>query len=150
MFLIIIISQIVPCSRKIILLTFKYTISLLHHHPNRKLNDICLVSGPEKKRNSRSKIENKPLLCYTGVSREKGNLHGRNTPDARDEEIRIHPFSPWGGKRGEGVKDGRCYSKNPLYQLWSCFLSRKGAAPTSPLPPRLPQGFSTLFMKITH
>lgn len=43
----------------------------------------------------------------------------------RDEEIRIHPFSPWGVKREQG-EDGRRHSKNPLYELWSCFLSRKG------------------------
>lgn len=104
-------------------------------------------SFPSKNKEKITSVKLKTCHCYvirTAYQKEAIYMEGSyRTP--RDEEIRIHPFSPR-GKRGtsgaagwwreRGCQDGRRHSKNPLYQHWSCFLSRKRTPrPTFPLPP---------------
>lgn len=101
------------------------------------------------KKEKRNKIENKPLLCYTKVPQEKGNLHGGLHRTPPDEEIRIHPFPPRGSREERGVRRTTPFQK-PIIRAPELFsiLERNPRHVPRPLPH--PLGFSTLFMKITH
>lgn len=128
----------------------------------RTLNlSVLFVYDKQKERNNTNKIENKPLLCYTKVLREKGNLHGGFAPDASRWGNKNSSFlapGRWGVCEYRGAEGGKTDDAIPKTHYTSSgavFYLRKEPAPTrpahrpDPLAPHL-RGFSTLFMKITH
>lgn len=84
------------------------------------------------KKEKRNKIENKPLLCYTKVPQEKGNLHGGLHRTPPDEEIRIHPFPPRGSREERGGKTDDAIPKTHYTSSRAVFYLGKEPAPRPP------------------